>query len=191
MMESEKGTFLSRVRPMKKAKPGLHIILFLSLVVSLAAPVEAKEAYLSDIVVTNTRDHLLVYFSVNDCFTVDMNRAIESGINTTFTFFIKLYEKRNFWWDKEITDMEISHSIKYDNLKKVYEVRLSEQDHKDRKGITVKGFDEAKRLMADVVALKVTPLHNLQRGGRYQLQMMAELDKIRLPLYLPFMKEYL
>ena len=168
---------------MRKKRAGLHISLAFLLILSLAVPAQAKKAHLSDIVVTNTRDHLLVYFRVTDCFTVDMNRAIESGIETTFTFFIELYEKRPFWWDKKLTEVEFSHTIKYDNLKKIYEVSLSEQENKV---IPVKGFEEAKKLLADVVALKVTPLHNLQRGGRYQLQMMAELDKIRLPLYLHY-----
>jgi len=165
---------------MKKGKTGLLIII-LFFVIPFDMPAFAEQAYLSDIVVTNTRDHLLVYFSVNDCFTIEMNRAIGSGIDTTFRFFVKLYEKRNYWWDRKITDMEIRHSIKYDNLKNSYEVRLSEQNNKT---ITVKGFDEAKKLMADVVASKVTTLTNLRKGGRYQIQMMAELDKIRLPLYL-------
>jgi len=53
-----------------------------------------KGSLLSDFVVTNTRDHLLVYFGVNNCFTPEMNNAIESGIETTFTFFIQLYERR-------------------------------------------------------------------------------------------------
>ena len=65
-------------------------------------PVMAEQAYLSDIVVTNNRDNLLVYFTVNNCFTADMNRAIESGLDTTFTFFVDLYERRDFWWDRKI-----------------------------------------------------------------------------------------
>jgi hypothetical protein len=149
----------------------------------LTIPAQAKPAYLSDVVVTNTRDHLLVYFSVNDCFTAEMNRAIESGIETTFTFYIRLYGKRDYWWDMKLADREISHSIKYDNLKKIYEVRLSEQNNKV---INVKDFDEARRLMADVVAAKVIALRELKKGGHYQLKMMAQLDKIRLPLYLHY-----
>ena len=163
-------------------KTGLLAIIFL-IILQLATPVLAEQANLSDIVVTNTRKHLLVYFSVNDCFTTEMNRAIETGLNTTFTFYIILEEKRDFWWDKKMADIEISHSIKYDNLKKVYEVRLSEQNNEK---ITVKDYDEAKKLMADVVALKVTRLHHLKKGGRYQLQMMAELEKIKLPFYLHY-----
>jgi hypothetical protein len=160
-------------------------ILMIALLVTLqlVTPALAKNAYLSDIVVTNTRDHLLLYFSVNDCFTVEMNRAIESGLNTSFTFFVKLYEKRGFWWDRKITDLEFSHSIKYDNLKKTYEIRLSEQDNKT---VVVKDFEEAKKLIADVVALRVAPIQNLHKGGHYQLRMMAELDKITLPFYLHY-----
>lgn len=167
---------------MKKGKTSLPIIIFL-VIMHLATPALAEDAYISDIVVTNTRDHLLVYYSVNDCFTLEMNRAIESGLEITFTLFVTLYEKRKLWWDRKITDIEISHSIKHDNLKKNYEVRLTEQNNKK---ITVKDFDEAKTLMADVVALRVAPLSNLRKGGRYKLRMMAELDKIRLPFYLHY-----
>jgi hypothetical protein len=34
--------------------------------------------------------------------------------------------------------------------------------------------------------LKVLPLRELAKGGHYQIQMMAELDQIRLPLYLHY-----
>ena len=179
---SRKAPSLTDFWSMKKTKAALLIFLF-SAVMHLAPLAQAKKAYLSDIVVTNTRDHVLVYFTVNDCFTVDMNNAIESGLKTTFTFFVKLYEKKDLWWDTEIIDLEVSHSIKYDNLKKTYEVTLSEENNKV---ITVKGFQEAKKLMAEVAALKVASLHHLKKGGRFELRLMAELDKIRLPLYLHY-----
>jgi hypothetical protein len=162
---------------MKKALTGLLIILLLH----VATAVPAQQAYLSDIVVTNTRDHLLVYFTVNGCFTADMNAAIDSGIETTFTFFVKLYEKRSLIWDKEKADIVLRHSIKYDNLKGTYEIKLSEENDKT---VTVNNFEQAKKLMAEVVALKVMPMNQMKKGFRYQLQMMAQLDKIKLPFYL-------
>ena len=81
------------------------LILFLAVFLQWKGPAWAEEANLSDIVVTNTRDHLLVYFTVNNCFTAQMNEAIESGLNTTFTFYVKLYEKRDLLWDKKIADL--------------------------------------------------------------------------------------
>ena len=145
-----------------------------------ASPAMAEDAKLADIVVTNTRDHLLLYFTVTDCFTENMKKAIDNGVPTTFTFFVNLNEVRNWWWDKKIADLKVSHEIKYDSLKKVYEVRLSSRDDKV---IVVKDFGQAKRLMAEIVGLKVTELRNLHRGDRYQINMMAELDTIKLPFY--------
>jgi hypothetical protein len=156
-------------------------VLLMACVGSLwTVPARAEDAKLTDIVVTNTRDHLLLYFTVTDCFTENMKKAIDNGVVTTFTFFVNLNEVRNWWWDKKIADLKVSHEIKYDSLKKVYEVKLSS---KDDKVVVAKDFDQAKRLMAEIVGLKVTELKNLHRGNRYQINMMAELDTIKLPFY--------
>jgi Domain of unknown function (DUF4390) len=170
----------SWIRPMRGLK---SLLLITFLWVAWAVPAMAREAYLSDFVVTNTRDHLLVYFTVNNCFTPEMNNAIESGIETTFTFFVQLNEKRDLIWDKKIADLEVNHSIKYDSLKKTYSVKFSEDNNRE---VTARTFEEAKKLMAEIVALKVLPMHQLKKGKRYQLQMMAQLDKIKLPFYLHY-----
>jgi hypothetical protein len=146
----------------------------------LTEPAMAEDARLTDIVVTNTHDHLLLYFTVTDCFTENMQKAIDNGVNTTFTFFVNLHEVRSWWWDKKIADLKVSHEIKYDSLKKVYQVRLSSENDKV---VLAEDFNQAKRLMAEIVGLKVTELRNLHRGNRYQINMMAELDTIKLPFY--------
>jgi hypothetical protein len=169
-----------RFRSMRGLK---SLLLIMFLWVAWPGPAMAKDAYLSDFVVTNTRDHLLVYFTVNNCFTPEMNNAIESGIETTFTFFVQLHEKRDLIWDKKIADLEVNHSIKYDSLKKTFSVRFSEDNNRE---VTARTFEEAKKLMAEIVAMKVVPMHQLKKGKRYQLQMMAQLDKIRLPFYLHY-----
>ena len=45
--------------------------------------------------------------------------------------------------------------------------------------------------MSEIVALKVIPIRHLKRDKRYQLQMMAQLDKIKLPLYLHYVLFFL
>lgn len=164
------------------------LIIFALIVMQSTVPSWAEDAYLSDIVLTNDQENLLVHFTVEECFTAEMNEAIEKGIETTFTFFVKLNEKKGLWRDKRIAHREFRHTIKYDNLKKIYEIRLSEQGNEI---ITVKDFDEAKRLMSDVVALRVTSIHRLREGKDYQLKVMAELDKIRLPLKLHYVLFFL
>jgi hypothetical protein len=151
---------------------------------SLLTPtLKAEEARIKDIAVINSWDHCILSFSVTGCFTEEMKKAIDNGINTTFTFYIKLYEVRELWWDRQIADLSVSHNIKYDNLKKVYMVTLSE---KVDKVFYIEDFDEAKKLMSEIKGFGITRLHNLQKGKRYQVRMMAELDKITLPFYLDY-----
>ncbi len=141
----------------------------------------ADEAYLSNIAVTNTEDHLQIYFKVENCFTQDMKKAIDSGIKTTFNFFIKVYKVRKLWWDNKISEIKISHHVTYDNLKDIYAVTLPERGDEP---ISVKEFEEVKDLMAGIQGLKITEIQKFQKGEIYQVRLMAELDKVTLPLKL-------
>ena len=96
----------------------------------LGEPLRAEEARIEDIIITQTRDHLVLDFRVSECFTEEMKKAIDTGINPSFTFFVRLYEVRNLWWDYKIADLKLSHDIQYDNLKKIYTVSLSERNNK-------------------------------------------------------------
>jgi len=167
---------------MKKVKRIL-LVLILIIVLLPVVPALARKATLSNISVTDTEGQLWVNFRVEDCFTEEMNSAIESGIDTTFTFFVRLYEKKKFDLDIKLADIEISHSIKYDNLKKYYELRLSE---KGGEVVIVKDFGMAKSMMAEVTALNIISLDDLEKNVGYQIRIMAELDKIRLPFYLHY-----
>lgn len=158
------------------------LILLLSVIALVPAAFAGQpEATISDIVLTNTRDDLLLYFTVKNCFTPSINKAIENGIPTTFTFVVKLYETRSLWPDRRITKLRFKHEIAYDSLKRIYTINLSERE----KGtVKVKDFRTAKRLMAEVDALRLTSLKNLKKGAHYQVKMMAELEKTRLPFHL-------
>ena len=158
------------------------IVLFCYLFVfPLRVHALGRKASITDIVLSNTRDDLLLYFTVRECFTPNITKAIEAGVPTTFTFVVKLYEVRRFFPDRLINKLKFQHEISYDSLKRVYSLRLSERGDGL---IKVRDFGTAKKLMAEVVALKLAKLKSLHRGKHYQVQMMAELDKVRLPLHL-------
>jgi hypothetical protein len=182
-METEKSyaSFIS-----SRLKPA--VITFLLMVPLLTTTARADEARLTDIVAAITGEHLLIYFRVSECFTEDMKKAIENGINTTFTFFVTLHEIRDFQLDKKIADLHVRHDIVYDNLKKVYKVSLSERNNKS---LHIVDFNEAKNLMSQIVGLKLIGLNGLRNGNQYKLRMMAELDKIKLPLYLDYILFFL
>ncbi|MBW2093626.1 MAG: DUF4390 domain-containing protein [Deltaproteobacteria bacterium] len=165
----------------------IALILF-TLLPALEIPLWAQDAHLEDIVVTNTRDDLLVYFSVRDCFTPQMIKAIQNGIPTTFNFFVQLFEEKDYALDRKIADLRVSHTIRYDNLKKTYVVTL---DEKKGKAMSVKDFEKAKKLMTEIVGLDVTKLSRLEKKKRYRVRMMAQLDRIELPFRLHYVLFFL
>lgn len=156
-------------------------ILALCLFLLVSGTVWGQDARVTDVIVTNTRDDLILYFRVHGCFTKDLQQAILNGVPTTFTFLASLDQVRSFWKDKNLASLEIHHTVKYNNLKNEFVITLSE--HGDKPAI-VNTLSEAKRIMAEVENLRIAKLETLERNHRYQISVKAELSKITLPLYL-------
>jgi hypothetical protein len=159
--------------------------LFLVFLFLLAPnPVWGKQAQIGDIIVTNNQDYLLVYFFTKGCFTPDMNKAVMNGIPTTFTFLIELYKPRSLWPNKRLSSLKLHHTIKYDSLREEFSVTLSERGNQT---FVMKDFAKAQEMMADVSNIQLIPLQALEKNNQYQLRIKAELNKVRLPLYLHYL----
>jgi len=164
--------------------PRIYLILLLfCLLWSYPSPLQAAEATLSDIIVTNTQEDLLVFFDIQGCFTREMEEAILNGIPTTFTIIIRLYKTRTLWFDGSISSLRLEHTIKYDSLKNEFRVTRSEDNNNE---LVFKEFEKAKKVMAEISNIEVVALKELQRNSKYQLRVKAELEKVRLPLYLHY-----
>jgi hypothetical protein len=159
------------------------LLLFIPLFWSGPKTAWSKQAQISDIIVTNNQDYLLLYFYTTGCFTPDMNKAIQNGIPTTFTFLIELYKPRSIWPNQHLASLKLHHTIKYDSLRDEYSVLLSERGNQV---FTLKEFSKAQEMMADVSNIQLIPLQKLQRNNQYQVRIKAELNKVRLPLYLHY-----
>lgn len=160
-----------------------RVVIIVCLVLIGPHLVLAQDARLTNIIVTNTRDDLLIYLTVEGAFREEMVEAIKSGVPTTFSFFVNLYRKRTLWVDKDIAEIRVTHTVKYNNLKKEFVIKRSWEGDKP---ITVQTFSEAQKLMSEVDSLKVVPLAALQKGKQYQIQAKAELSKVTLPFYLHY-----
>jgi hypothetical protein len=175
---------LSYKKTMTLPTPRKFSVWLLCLLILLHGPFAyGQDARLKNIIVTNTRDDLLIYLVVEGAFTEKMESAVASGVATTFSFFVNLYQTRRLWFDREIVDLKITHAIKYDNLKKEYVIHRSWDDDAPK---IVKSFAEAKKLMTEIDSLKVVPLERLEKGKRYQIRTKAQLSKLTLPFYLHY-----
>jgi Domain of unknown function (DUF4390) len=168
---------------LRRHSPIFLLFLLLCLLWSSPSPLRAAEATLSDIIVTNTQEDLLVFFDIQGCFTREMEEAILNGIPTTFTIIIRLYKTSTLWFDGSISSLKLEHTIKYDSLKNEFRVTRSEDNNKE---LVFKEFEAAKEVMAEISNIEVVPLKELQKNSKYQLRVKAELEKVRLPLYLHY-----
>lgn len=143
----------------------------------------AQEARLANIILTNTRDDLLLYLNVEGAFREKMKKAVLSGVPTTFSFFVYLYKARNLWIDKKVADLTVTHTIKYDNLKKEFTIKRS---WKNGEPLITQSFEEAQKLMSEIDSLKIVSLNRLKKGEHYQIRAKTELNKVILPFYLHY-----
>ncbi|MBS3808608.1 MAG: DUF4390 domain-containing protein [Desulfobacterales bacterium] len=157
-------------------------VLLLS--VSLPAPLQAQQARLTDMVASNTRDNLLLFVKVEGAFTEKMKEAVLNGIPTSFSFIVTL-EKINpfFLPNKTVAEKKVTHTIKYETLKKKFTVKRSWEDNR---ALTTDSFKEAQQWMSEIKSLPVASLKELKKDKRYRLSAKAELDTVELPFFLDY-----
>ena len=148
----------------------------------------AKPLQLVDIILKNTRDHLLLYLKLEGAFGPEIEQAILRGAPARLTYAIILSQVRDAWPDRPLARLQIRHAVKYDCLKRSFRVRRSwEKD----KPVTTRSFAEAKRRLAEIDSLRLIELDALQKGARYQLRVHAQLSRIRLPFRLERIRAFL
>jgi len=157
-------------------------ILFL-LILTFPLPAFCQKASIKDIQMKRANGGWKVSFDVENCFTEKMEEAVQSGIQTTFTFYINLYQKRSWWKDRKLADVEFRHTVQYLPIQKVYQIRLEE----DHSSLTASSLEEARKLMSKVKEYNLRSSSPVKPGVPAYFRIKAELDPVRLPLHLEYL----
>lgn len=140
------------------------------------------EAQISDVLIENNARYMSVYARLANSFTKDMDTAILAGVPATFTFYLDVYQRRSWWFDKRIASAVVQHTIKYDQVKKVYSVASS----RTKQTSSFQDFQAAKEAMADLSGIEVVPVSDLTKSSSYYLKIKAKLKKVQLPLHMEY-----
>lgn len=143
----------------------------------------AQEARLKNITIASTADKLSVSMEVEGAFTPDVMEAILKGVPADFAFLIQLDRIRNWWADEELADIEVTHTIKYDNLKKEFSVYRS---WTDQKPYVTTSLAEAQSMMSRIDGLPIIGIDRMKKNQQYELRAKAELSRMTLPFYLHY-----
>src|SRR4030067_3803282 len=134
------------------------ILFLLTLIFTL--PAFCQKASIKDIQAKRANGDWKISFDVENCFTEKMEEAIQSGIRTSFTFYIQLYQKRSWWKDRKIASLEFHHTVQYHPIQQVYQVTL-EENHSSP---VASSLEEAKKLMSKVKELEIRSSSPLKPG---------------------------
>lgn len=155
------------------------VLLFgLFVFIGLPNKSQAIEPKITDILITNNEEKVLLYVRLVNGFKTEMESAILAGVPTVFTLQLNVYQVRSYIWDKKISSNEIMRTIMYDNLKKTFSI----YSNVDKEPAIFPDFESAQKAMADFNGIVASSMSILEKGKNYYLEMKIKIDKVRLPL---------
>jgi hypothetical protein len=165
---------------MKQIFSRVVCVLLFGLFVFIGLPnkSQAIEPKITDILITNNEEKVLLYARLINGFKTEMESAILAGVPTVFTLQLNVYQIRSYVWDKKISSNEIKRTIMYDNLKKTFSIYSTG----DQEPVIFPDFESAQKAMADFNGIVASPMFVLVKGQNYYLEMKIKIDKVRLPL---------
>ena len=170
---------------MKKIKNNYQLVVLIALLVifvGFPVNVHAIEPKITDVLVTNDAENVLLYARLLNGFKPDMELGVLAGIPAVFTMQIEVYQERPLLWDKKIVNREMKRTIKYDNLKKTFSVFTNGKTDP----VIFSDFESAQKAMTDFNGIIAVPLSLLVKGNNYYALMKIKMDKVRLPLHMEY-----
>jgi len=158
------------------------LVLLLAVSLGLTADARSIEPKITDVLVTNDAENVLLYARLINGFRPDMEQAVLAGIPAVFTMEIEVYQERPLVWDRRIARREIKRTLKYDNLKKTFSVSANGKTDP----VVFTDFESAQKAMTDFNGIVSVPLSMLARGNNYYALIKIKMDKVRLPLHMEY-----
>ena len=128
---------------------------------------------------------VLVSFGFAGAFTDEIRAAIRSGLPTTFVYVVELRRAKSFWFDRRIASATISVTVRYDNLRRSYQVSRM-LDGRVEETSVVEDEQTVRRMMTtfDHEALfSTTPL---EPNGEYYVRVRVEAQPRSLWFFWPW-----
>jgi hypothetical protein len=157
----------------------IPVLVLLSVQNSTSVPKKTNEPVFSDVTVTGSKSHLLLFAMLDNGFTDEMVQGLHSGLPIHFSFFIELKQTDKEKENDTLVSLETRHVINYDTLKETYKVEIEESG---KRFYVFQSLQEAQKAINEINGLKVVELSKLQPHISYTIRIRAELYKKTLPM---------
>ncbi|MDO8948438.1 MAG: DUF4390 domain-containing protein [Desulfocapsaceae bacterium] len=161
----------------------LPLALLFLLQTTHAQASEDGDVHFSDLIITTSKTHLLLFGIINNGVTDEMLQGLQNGIPIQFTFQVELNKTEKNWTDLQLVTMQFQHILTYDTLQESYRVEINE---KNRKNESFSKLSDALKSMNEINGLLVIELSQLIPDSSYQLRLKSTLYEKTLPMKLHY-----
>lgn len=143
--------------------------------------------YLEDFIISAEANSISLSLTVANPFDHEIKSLLLNGVSQKITLLVKTKVNRiNLFlvkFNREINDKTYTHSIKYDNLKKLFTVHSNTTD----KIMESTSYKEAIQWASEFKDIILLQKNQLAPDQSYQVEAQAEIRKARLPFHLEYL----
>jgi len=165
------------MRRKKILRGSAALLVFLTLV-TIGSSTFAANARITDVIVTQGSDDLLVYATLENAFTKEVEESIVNGVPTTFTYHVRLMRYRSLVPDAEVASFSVHQGVSYDLLKD--EFTFIQENGSERITWVTKSYAQVKRWMGQLRGIKVGSRRGLEKDQIYYVLVRAEIRSLKL-----------
>ncbi|MEM6703447.1 MAG: DUF4390 domain-containing protein [Acidobacteriota bacterium] len=157
--------------------------LFCLLLALSQAGAQAKDARISDLLVTQEGSSLLVSFQLLDGLTEELVERIESGLPTGFSYRVRVERPRRWWLNKTVVASELQVVAMYNAITREYLINYK-HDGKLIESRVVKSLEDLEREMTIVHEMAFVNLEE-DPDARLTMRLRAELGSRTILGFIP------
>lgn len=163
----------------------IFFLLFITPAIASSEVSPKRNPSINELTATTSKNHLIVFGTLENSFTSEMIEILHSGIPLRFSFFVELYKTTEKSTEKLPNELIVTHNfhhtMTFDTLKENYRVTLEEDNNKV---LSFRSLFEAQKEINEINGARIIELNQLLPNNLYLLKMRAELYQKTLPLSL-------
>ena len=161
------------------------ILILPALLIAWAGPSEAGSAKISHMSVQDNEGNLYLSFSIAGAFTREINELVHSGKEVLFIHRVEIIKKRTVWFDRTVKNIDISCSVRYDNLTKKYHLKKTIEGEEVEEKVTDLEI-EMRRFMTHFEKLFLAERSNLPKTRKLVARVKSKLKNDFVFLFIPW-----
>ena len=116
---------------------------------------------------------VLVSLELNVAYAEDLRSAIQSGLQTTFEYEVRLSREEAFWPDSTVASSTVSVTVKYDTLKEQYTLARM-VDGRVEETVVANDEREIEALLTQFERVPLFSTGDLEPNAIYRVQVRVE-----------------